>query len=376
MPSQTVLMWAGATGIVVAAAGAGAVYWAQPDFLWPNPVPAVVIAGSPLASTRLAANAPAPDKTVAAPSLPASAPAVTPAASPPGAVLAAAVKPTFDVVSVEPTGDTVVAGRAAPNVKVALLDSGKRLAETTSDAQGQFVMIPSPLPPGDHSLTLSSGAGGAAETSISVPVSVAAPPPKVAAAPAAEGSQAPSSAAPLPAPTAGADVAIQSVEANADGGLTAKGVAQPNATVRLYVGGAYVGDARTKADGRWSLTIEHGMSPGAYVVRADEIEPGDAKVVARAEASFNVPALAAPEKPVSAASAQPPTASSPSDVVVNTIQIDHVERGQTLWGISQKFYGDGSRYAIIFAANSGQIRNPNLIYPGQNFIVPKAEPKP
>jgi hypothetical protein len=379
MPSQTTLIWAGATGVVAAAAGASAIYWAHPSFLWPNPVPDVVIEAAAPASIPAPLNAPAPEKSAAAPSLPASAPAAA-AAPPPSTLAPAAVKPTFDVVSVEPTGEAVVAGRAAPNVRVALLDSGKTLAETTSDAQGQFVMIPSPLRPGDHSLTLSSGAGGATETSIVVPVSIAAPPPKIAAAaPAAEGAQAPpraSSVAPLAAPTVGTDVAIQSVEANAGGRLTARGVSQPNATVRLYVGGAYVADARTMADGRWSLTIEHGMSPGAYVLRADEIEPRDAKVVARAEAPFNVPALAAPEKPTSVGSAQPPTAPSPSDVVVNAIQIDHVERGQTLWGISQKFYGDGSRYAIIFSANSSQIRDPNLIYPGQNFIVPKAEPKP
>jgi len=373
MPSQTALIWAGTTGVVVAVAGAGAIYWERPSFLWPNPVPAVVVEAARPPAIPAPTNPPPPES--AATTTPA--PATAASEPPPSAPASTAVKPTFDVVSVEPTGEAVVAGRAAPNVKVALLDSGRTLAEVTSDAQGQFVIIPSPLQPGDHSLTLSSGAGGAAETSVSVPVSVAAPPPKttVAAAPAAGGAEASLSAA-SPAPAAAAEVAIQSVEANAEGGLEAKGVAKPNATVRLYVSGAYVGDAKTKADGRWSLTIEHGMSPGAYAVRADEIEPGDAKVVARAEAPFNVPALPAPEKPAAAASAQALSASSPSDVVVGALQIHHVERGHTLWGISQKFYGDGSRYAIIFSANSGQIRDPNLIYPGQTFVVPTTAPKP
>ena len=58
------------------------------------------------------------------------------------------------------------------------------------------------------------------------------------------------------------------------------------------------------------------------------------------------------------------------------MQTHHVERGHTLWGISQKFYGDGSRYAIIFSANSDQIRDPNRIYPGQTFVVPNSPPKP
>ena len=55
-----------------------------------------------------------------------------------------------------------MAGRAAPNVKVALLDGGRTLAEAMTDAQGQFVVIPTPLPPGDHSLTLSTAGDGSA----------------------------------------------------------------------------------------------------------------------------------------------------------------------------------------------------------------------
>jgi nucleoid-associated protein YgaU len=154
--------------------------------------------------------------------------------------------------------------------------------------------------------------------------------------------------------------------------MVARGKAQPNATVRLYVSGAYVGDAKTKEDGRWSLTIAHGLTPGAYAVRADSIDPANAKVVARAEAPFNFPAaLTATEKPAIVAI----TAASPADLLVEAVQTHHVERGNTLWGISQRFYGDGSRYAMIFTANADQIRDPNLIFPGQTFLVPKGEPR-
>jgi nucleoid-associated protein YgaU len=45
-----------------------------------------------------------------------------------------------------------------------------------------------------------------------------------------------------------------------------------------------------------------------------------------------------------------------------------------LWNISSKFYGEGLRYTVIYQANSGQIRDPNLIYPGQVFVVPKDKP--
>ena len=51
-----------------------------------------------------------------------------------------------------------------------------------------------------------------------------------------------------------------------------------------------------------------------------------------------------------------------------------ISRGDSLWALSRLAYGDGSRYAVIFKANRDKIHNPNLIYPGQTFVVPqKAE---
>ena len=48
--------------------------------------------------------------------------------------------------------------------------------------------------------------------------------------------------------------------------------------------------------------------------------------------------------------------------------------GDSLWAISAHLYGNGLRYAQIYAANAGQIRNPSLIYPGQIFVLPQPTP--
>lgn len=45
-----------------------------------------------------------------------------------------------------------------------------------------------------------------------------------------------------------------------------------------------------------------------------------------------------------------------------------VVRGDTLWGIAQKFYGNGSRYPEIAKANN--ISNPDLIHAGQKLLIP------
>jgi LysM repeat protein len=178
----------------------------------------------------------------------------------------------------------------------------------------------------------------------------------------------------------GSRVAIESVEADGLGGLIAKGSVEPNASVRLYLNQADVADAKTQADGHWSLTIKHGMTPGAYVMHADEINSGGATVVASADTPFDYPAAPSSASPTAPAasfsSAGQSSEPSPADPVVESVQTKRVATGHTLWALSKSYYGDPTRYPVIYEANRAQIHNPNIIYPGQVFVVPKFEPKP
>src|SRR5574344_391619 len=47
-----------------------------------------------------------------------------------------------------------------------------------------------------------------------------------------------------------------------------------------------------------------------------------------------------------------------------------VKNGDCLWNIAKQFYGNGSAYTKIYDANTNQIANPSLIYPGQVFVIP------
>jgi LysM repeat protein len=47
-----------------------------------------------------------------------------------------------------------------------------------------------------------------------------------------------------------------------------------------------------------------------------------------------------------------------------------VKRGDCLWNIAKRFYGNGAKYTTIYNANRSKIRNPNLIYPGQILWIP------
>lgn len=47
-----------------------------------------------------------------------------------------------------------------------------------------------------------------------------------------------------------------------------------------------------------------------------------------------------------------------------------VVKGNTLWGIAQKYYGNGTLWPRIFDANRSKIKDPHWIFPGQVFVIP------
>ena len=98
---------------------------------------------------------------------------------------------------------------------------------------------------------------------------------------------------------------------------------------------------------------------------------------ATAEAPAPAPAEAAatPASPAqetaAAAPAPAPESASPAAPREGRIVI---QPGNNLWRISRVLYGTGSKFTMLYEANKDQIRNPNLIYPGQVFKTPDVAP--
>jgi hypothetical protein len=301
------------------------------------------------------------------------------------------VRPAFDVARIEPSGDAVIAGRAAPGASVELLRNGTVHDRVVADKSGQFAMVPPRLPPGDYELTLRSGQPDGRQVTSKDSVVVALQPnlkdrPVVALMRPDKPSVVLSK--PVASNSAGGTVAVETVETEPSGKLYVSGRSPPGAAVRLYLNESYLASATAAADGRFTFTVNGGVGPGGYRVRLDEVDSGSGAIRSRAEVPFRMPeAVAANDsglnhtvgssqssqiaKTQDVAAASASDAGSPAAVTVPKVATAVVSRGDSLWRISRAAYGAGERYTIIYGANHNQIRNPDRIYPGQVFVLPE-----
>jgi nucleoid-associated protein YgaU len=343
----------------------------------------------PGSDTQKADNAPPPAASAPAPKVEAAkTPEPAPAAAPQSA------PPSFDVVRVEPNGDLVVGGRAQSGSSVTLLADGKSIETAKVGETGQFAMVPPALSSGPHVLTLLMTLPDGKTVPSAQSVAVDVPQAKKGAVLVAksEPGKATELLAPLNSdqngelavnkPTANgprAMVGITVVEADETGALYVAGKAAGGSSVRLYLNESFVGSAETSADSSWSFRIEKGVVAGHYNVRVDDADPKTGKVLSRAEVGFDMPALSTPATTQPAAPSTNTAASTQAApakqaaVTIPAIETATVVRGDSLWRISSKTYGSGFRYTEIHQANREQIRDPDLIYPGQIFVLPKLQ---
>lgn len=296
-------------------------------------------------------------------------------AAPPARPVLGPVKPSFDIVRVGPGGNAVLAGHAAPSATVIVHQGGKEIGRTRADAAGDWVLLPvAPLSPGAGELTLSEQLGQGKPVQGERSVLLVVPPPGSAQQQAAATQFSPQgggaqSAPPtlavltegakpprvLQGPTAGSDphrLQLGTVDYGNAGQVRFAGSAAPGSTVRVYVDKHAVGEAKANAAGEWALMPLASLAPGRHELRLDQLSGQG--ITARVELPFTRAQFSAEQL-------------APGSVVV--------QPGQNLWLIARHGYGQGIRYMVIFAANRDQIRDPNLIYPGQVFAVPAASDK-
>lgn len=278
------------------------------------------------------------------------------------------VRPRFDVVRVAPDGTGIVAGRAAPGDHVTLHAGGEILAEAEAGPGGDFVAsFRAGISAEPRQLTLrSEGEDGVAESEEHVfllpPASPAEAAPGQAAAPdvpeagpataptevAATAILRPEGPEVLPGPAAADTLSLASIDYTEAGEVTLSGFAPAGTPVRIYVDGAHALDTLTDQQGRWQAGLES-VSQGDHRLRVDALD-ADGTVSERVETPFR--------------REFPDPAAPPGSITV--------QPGANLWTIARNRYGSGIHYTRIFTANANLIRDPDLIYPGQIFVLPEA----
>lgn len=151
-------------------------------------------------------------------------------------------------------------------------------------------------------------------------------------------------------------VALDAITYSDEGEVELSGRGRGESFVRVYLDNKALTTSQISADGQWRTELPD-VDTGVYTLRVDEVNEEGA-VVSRVETPFKredqgtlaEAAATSPDQPVKVVTVQP---------------------GWTLWAIATENYGEGELYVRVFEANRDRIRDPDLIYPGQVFEVPK-----
>jgi hypothetical protein len=248
-----------------------------------------------------------------------------------------------------------MAGRAAPGATVFIFDGDKEIGRVQADGRGEWLYVPSePVAAGTRQFSLKAKMPNGKELMSETVVVMVVPEHNGEVLIVEQGRNGGNSRV-LQGPNAEpglAALAIEAVDYDAMGKFTVSGKADAGGTVQLYLDNKLVGKATADDKGAWHLAPTAVMSQGQHALRADQLGNNN-NVLARVEMPFTLDPAQANLKP--------------GEVTVI--------KGNSLWRIARRAYGEGLLYTVIYEANRERIKDPNLIYPGQVFALPTKDQK-
>ncbi len=266
------------------------------------------------------------------------------------------IAPSFDLVRVAPDGSAVIAGRAAPGANVQVFSGSIPVAEAIASARGEFVIFLNAPSETTLDMQIPAAPEGAALVVSQEDIIILPAAPDAADATPIVVRRTPDTVQIVQpsGPAIPSNVSLDLVSYADSGAVQLAGRGQPGNVARIYADGRLAGEAPIAQGGNWALEISD-IAEGRYVLRVDEITPAG-EVLSRTESPFQ---------------RQFPEANMPESFSQGAIII--VQPGNTLWLMATEAYGDGDAYSQIFSANKDAIRDPDLIYPGQIFSIPRIE---
>lgn len=281
--------------------------------------------------------------------------------------------PSFDIVRVNPNGDAVIAGRAVPNALVTVSIGKRILGRVKADGRGEWVLVPDkPLASGTLQMVLMAKNPDGEEVAAGRDVVVVIDKNLSGTQAKKFNSKTPVLTVSVPKTGSGTQVIqgrdtklgkfisnqnesskklkviIETIDFNDIGIGTISGRSVPDTVLKIYLDNKFSAGGKSGSDGRWMIAMSMPLPQGEVLLRVDALDQKGG-VFGRAEVKIvgQDKLMRLPDK-----------------------SLIKVQRGNSLWRLARRVYGEGILYTIIYEANLKQIRDPNLIYPGQVFFVP------
>jgi|MDSZ01.3.fsa_nt_gb hypothetical protein len=253
---------------------------------------------------------------------------------------------TFDVVRINKNGDVIIAGKTLPDTELYLFDGNDKLATLNSDSHGDWMwMSEDPLKPGikRFNLKLSKNKENfSSQNNVIILVEKNKPKfPKIIKFSSND--------------NAGINIltsekklnglGLDTIEYYEDKKLKISGRATPNSKIELFLSDIVYEETFADLDGVWKIEL-------------NEIE--FLKYELKIETHINNEKIA--------------IKTSILEDFKSSLLIEKkivVEDGNSLWRIAKRTLGGGIYYSEIYKNNIKKINNPDLIFPGQVFNIPK-----
>ena len=272
----------------------------------------------------------------------------------------------IEIARVKPDGAAVVAGNSLPGAVISVFEDKILLGKTTADSNGEWVVVlEKRLGPGQHLISvaaeLENGKSIMANTSIAIEIyGDQSTKPLVALLPENQidmpillqspDDEATEKIAEVPSKSAVAQIWPRSLVWQGESKLSIGGQSRGGVRVKISTNGTFFGDALVLADGGWQVTGQIYTNRQIYRLEFALVDN-----TGQAVATYTLPVR-----------------TRDLQKGLDGAQLVIVNKGDALWRIAYRSFGEGVRYIDIVRKNTGDINNPDLIFPNQIFVLPKS----
>ena len=271
----------------------------------------------------------------------------------------------IEIARVKPDGAAVVAGSAPPGAVISVFEDKLLLGKTNADSNGEWVVVlEKRLGPGQHLISvaaeLEDGSSIMGETSIAIEIYAnQSTKPLVALLPESQTNLPVLLQSPHDAPvektaesasiSTVAHIGPRSLVWQDETKLSIGGQSRGGVRVTVSANGIFFGDVLVLADGSWQVSGQFDKNRNTHRLEFVLVDNAG-----QAVAQYMLPVR-----------------TRDLQKGLDGSQLVIVNKGDALWRIAYRSFGKGVRYIDIVRKNTGDIDNPDLIYPNQIFALPK-----